>query len=164
MKKMIFEPLDMKNTYVFDFEKDCLNATPSYKFNGTKYPMDFLDAIYGDKNVYSTPRDLLKLDLARRSKYFLNEDLNKQLYAGYSYEHKGTKNYGLGIRMVVWETGEPFYFHNGWWHGNTSSFISLGKEKVTIIALSNKFSRTTYQVKRVASIFGDYPFKVNDSI
>ncbi len=164
MKKMIFEPLDMKNTYVFDFEKDCLNATPSYKFNGTKYPMDFLDGIYGDKNIYSTPRDLLKLDLARRSKYFLNDDLNKQLYAGYSYEHKGTKNYGLGIRMVVWETGEPFYFHNGWWHGNTSSYISLGKEKVTIIALSNKFSRTTYQVKRVASLFGDYPFKVNDSI
>ncbi len=164
MKKMIFEPLDMKNTYVFDFEKDCFTATPSYKFNGTKYSMDFLDGIYGDKNIYSTPRDLLKLDLARRSKYFLNEDLNKQLYAGYSYEHKGTKNYGLGIRMVVWETGEPFYFHNGWWHGNTSSYISLGKEKVTIIALSNKFSRTTYQVKRVASLFGDYPFKVNDSI
>ncbi len=164
MQKMIFEPLGMKNSYVFDFEKDCATATPSYKGNGAKYGLEFLDAVYGDKNIYSTPQDLLKFDMARRSKYFLNEDLNKQMYAGYSYESKGTKNYGLGIRMVEWPVGEPFYFHNGWWHGNTSSYISLGKEKVTIIALSNKFTRTTYQVKRVASIFGDYPFKVNDSI
>ena len=164
MKKMIFEPLSMTNTYVFDYDKDALTATPSYKWNGAKYPMDFLDAVYGDKNIYSTPRDLLKLDLARRSKHFLNPDLIKQLYSGYSYEHLGTKNYGLGIRMIEWETGEPFYFHNGWWHGNTSSYITLGKEKVTIIALSNKFSRSTYHVKRVASLFGDYPFKVNDSI
>ena len=164
IKKMIFEPLSMNNTYVFDYDKDVLTATPSYKWNGAKYPMDFLDAVYGDKNIYSTPRDLLKLDLARRSKHFLNPDLIKQLYAGYSYEHQGTKNYGLGIRMIEWETGEPFYFHNGWWHGNTSSYITLGKEHVTIIALSNKFSRATYRVKRVASLFGDYPFKVNDSI
>ena len=164
IKKMIFEPLSMNNTYVFDYDKDALTATSSYKWNGAKYPMDFLDAVYGDKNIYSTPRDLLKLDLARRSKHFLNPDLIKQLYAGYSYEHQGTKNYGLGIRMIEWETGEPFYFHNGWWHGNTSSYITLRKEKVTIIALSNKFSRATYRVKRVASLFGDYPFKVNDSI
>jgi CubicO group peptidase (beta-lactamase class C family) len=164
MQKMIFEPLGMKDTYVFDYDLDLGKAVPSYKGNGTKYPMDFLDAIYGDKNIYSTPQDLLKLDMARRSKYFLNDDLNKQLYSGYSFEKKGTKNYGLGIRMVVWETGEPFYFHNGWWHGNTSSYITLGKEKVTIIALSNKFSSTTYRVKSVASLFGDYPFKVNDSI
>ncbi len=164
MQKMIFEPLNMKNSYVFDFEKDCATATPSYKGNGSKYGLEFLDAVYGDKNIYSTPQDLLKFDMARRSKYFLNDDLNKQMYAGYSYESKGTKNYGLGIRMVEWPVGETFYFHNGWWHGNTSSYISLGKEKVTIIALSNKFSRTTYQVKRVASLFGDYPFKVNDSL
>ncbi len=164
IQKMIFEPLGMKNSYVFDIKKDLSRITPSYKWNGTKYPIDFLDGIYGDKNVYSTPRDLLKLDLARHSKYFLNPDLIKQLYAGYSYEHNGTKNYGLGIRMIEWKIGEPFYFHNGWWHGNTSSYISLRKEKVTIIALSNKFNHSTYQVKRVASLFGDYPFKVNDSI
>ena len=164
MKTMIFEPLGMKNTFVFDLNIDAQTATPSYKWNNQKYALDFLDGIYGDKNIYSTPRDLLKLDLARHSKYFLSPDLVKQLYNGYSYEHRGTKNYGLGIRMIAWENGQKFYFHNGWWHGNTSSYISLGREHLTIIALSNKFSHATYQVKRVASLFGDYPFKVNDSI
>ncbi|MBC7642057.1 MAG: beta-lactamase family protein [Flavobacterium sp.] len=164
MKTMIFGPLGMKNTFVFDLNNDAQTATPSYKWNNQKYALDFLDGIYGDKNIYSTPRDLLKLDLARHSKYFLNPDLVKQLYNGYSYEHRGTKNYGLGIRMIEWENGQKFYFHNGWWHGNTSSYISLEKEHLTIIALSNKFNHATYQVKRVASLFGNYPFKVNDSI
>ena len=164
IKKMIFEPLEMKNSYVFEFDKDCKTAAPSYKWNNQKYGIDFLDAIYGDKNIYSTPRDLLKFDLARHSKHFLNPDLVKQIYTGYSYEHQGTKNYGLGIRMIEWENGQKFYFHNGWWHGNTSAYISLEKDHLTIIALSNKFNRATYKVKRVASLFGDYPFKVNDTI
>ena len=64
--------------------------------------------------------------------------------------------------MIEWEKGEPFYFHNGWWHGNTSSFITLRKEKVTIIVLSNKYTHKTYQSKRLASLFGDYPFKLSD--
>jgi hypothetical protein len=71
------------------------------------------------------------------------------------------KNYGLGIRIINWKTGQNFYFHNGWWHGNTSSFITT-KEKVTIIALSNKFTTKTYQVRKLSKLFGDYPFKLGD--
>jgi CubicO group peptidase (beta-lactamase class C family) len=164
MKKMIFEPLQMNDSYVYDFDNDHSKSAPSYKSMFQKIPLDYLDKVYGDKNVYSTPRDLLKLDLARRSGDFVNPELEKMIYKGYSYEHKGTKNYGLGIRMIEWETGEPFYFHNGWWHGNTSSYITLGKEKVTLIALSNKFTTKTYAVRKLSSLFGDYPFQINDSI
>ncbi len=162
MKEMIFKPLGMNNTYVCDFEKDRENIVPSYKGNNVEIGTDYLDGIYGDKNIYSTPRDLLKFDAARYAPFFLNKELIKKMYQGYSYESKGLKNYGLGIRMVEYEKGEPFYFHNGWWHGNTSTFINLRKEKVTIIALSNKFTRKTYQSKKLASLFGDYPFKLND--
>ena len=162
MKTMIFEPLGMTNTYVFDYQKDKETATPSYKGNMVEIAIDHLDAIYGDKNIYSTPRDILKFDMARNAPTFLNNKLRKQIYEGYSNEHKGSKNYGLGIRMIEWEGGQKFYFHNGWWHGNTSSFISLGKENVTIIALSNKFTRNTYAVRKLAPLFGDYPFKFDD--
>jgi CubicO group peptidase (beta-lactamase class C family) len=161
MKEMIFEPLGMTNTFVFDIEKDRDMIAPSYKGN-MELAIDYLDGIYGDKNIYSTPRDLLKFDKARYAPFFLNTDLLKKVYKGYSYESKGTRNYGLGVRMIEWEKGEPFYFHNGWWHGNTSSFITLRKEKVTIIVLSNKYTHKTYQTKRLASLFGDYPFKLND--
>ena len=162
MKQIVFQPLGMKNTYVFDYEKDKDSAVTSYKGNKVEIGKDYLDAIYGDKNIYSTPRDLLKFDRARNNSKFLTPDLQKQVYQGYSNERKGTKNYGLGIRMINWQTGQNFYFHNGWWHGNTSSYITLRKESVTIIALSNKFTRKTYDVRKLAILFGDYPFKLKD--
>ena len=65
--------------------------------------------------------------------------------------------------MINWESGQNFYFHNGWWHGNMSSYITLQKENVTIIALTNKCSKNVYKVRNLAPIFGDYPFKVDDN-
>lgn len=162
MKEMIFAPLGMTNTFVFDIVKDRSIIAPSYKGNNIEIGIDYLDGIYGDKNIYSTPRDLLKFDKARYAPFFLNSDLIKKIYTGYSHESKGIRNYGLGIRMTEFEKSEPFYYHNGWWHGNTSSFINLRKEKVTIIVLSNKFTRKTYQTKKLAALFGDYPFKLDD--
>jgi len=162
MKEMIFNPLKMTNTFVFNITKDKDIIAPSYKGNNVEIGIDYLDGIYGDKNIYSTPRDLLKFDKARYATFFLNPELLKKVYKGYSYESKGLRNYGLGVRMIEFEKGEPFYYHNGWWHGNTSSFITLRKEKVSIIVLSNKFTKKTYQTKRLASLFGDYPFKLHE--
>lgn len=163
MKKIIFEPLDMKNSFVFDENTPKEKATPSYKYNYVKYPFDFLDAVYGDKNIYSTPRDLLKFDLARNSPDFISKKLADQVFKGYSYESRGEKNYGLGIRMREWESGQKLFYHNGWWHGNTASYINLRKENTVIIALSNKFTRNTFQMKRLSALFGDYPFTLKDT-
>jgi CubicO group peptidase (beta-lactamase class C family) len=162
MTEMIFKPLGMTHTFVFDYEKDRKTIVPSYKGNNVEIGLDYMDAVYGDKNIFSTPRDLLKFDRARNSPDFLKPELFKQVFTGYSNERKGAKNYGLGIRMINWETGQNFYFHNGWWHGYTSSYITLQKENVTIIALSNKFTRKTYAVRKLAPVFGDYPFKFKD--
>ncbi|NHM07665.1 beta-lactamase family protein [Flavobacterium sp. CYK-4] len=162
MEEMIFKPLGMNHTYVFEYDRDLQSAIPSYKGSGMRLAYDYLDAVYGDKNIYSTPRDLLKFDMARVAPTFLNRKLCNQIYKGYSNEHKGQKNYGLGMRMIEWETGQKFYFHNGWWHGNTSSFISLIKDNVTIIALSNKFNKNVYSVRKLAPVFGDYPFEFGE--
>lgn len=159
MQEMIFKPLGMKNTFVFDLEKDRKTAVPSYKATNMELAIDYLDKVYGDKNIYSTPRDLLKFELARNAPSFLQPKLRSEIYKGYSNERKGTKNYGLGIRMVEWETGQKYYFHNGWWHGNTSTYIPLIKENVAIIGLSNKFNKNVYSLKKLAPLFGDYPFK-----
>lgn len=63
MKEKFFTPLQMNNSFVFTL-KDTLTATPSFTANGTYWNNDFLDATYGDKNIYSTPQDLLKWDQA----------------------------------------------------------------------------------------------------
>jgi CubicO group peptidase (beta-lactamase class C family) len=163
MKEIIFDPLGMSHTFVFDEETPKEKATPSYKYNYVKYGFDFLDAVYGDKNIYSTPRDLLKFDLARNAPGFLSPDLLQQVFKGYSYEAKGEKNYGLGIRLREWATGQKLFYHNGWWHGNTSSYISLREENTVIIALSNKYTKKTYQLKNLSALFGNYPFALGDT-
>ena len=162
MHKLIFDPLQMKNTYVFNLEKDKDTASRSYKGNKIRYALTYLDAIYGDKNIYSTPQDLLKFDMATYSSTFLNKELLAETFRGYSYESKGTRNYGLGIRMFEWETGKKMYYHNGWWHGNTGAYIKLKDEKATLICLSNKYTRSTYKLKLLSSLFGDYPFELRE--
>jgi hypothetical protein len=64
MEKIIFKPLGMKDT-MYDYKKDKklrrLLIEQIFLIN-----MNYLDAIYGDKNIYSTPRDLLKFDDGRK--------------------------------------------------------------------------------------------------
>lgn len=162
MQKLVFKPLRMNNTFVFDIEKDKEKVSKNYKSTKEQIPYDQLDAVYGDKNIYSTPQDLLKFDLATYQPNFISEDLKKEIYKGYSYEKKGIKNYGLGIRLRKWETGQEVFYHNGWWHGNTSSYITLKKDTVTMIALSNKYSKKVYKTMQISAIFGNYPFKLHN--
>ena len=157
MKKLVFEPLKMNNTFVLNIE-DKDKVSQSYKGNKAPIAWDFLDGIYGDKNVYSTPHDLLKLDLATYSPNYLTAELKAEMLKGYSYERRGIRNYGLGIRMNEFDNGNTIHYHNGWWHGSTTSFTTLKKDTVTIIALSNKFTRKVYKSVTLSGIFGDYPY------
>jgi len=161
MQKLLFEPLAMSNSFVFEFEKHKDVVSQSYKGSKKKIPFDHLDAIYGDKNIYTSAQDLLKFDKATYSNTFLPKKLKEEIYKGYSYERKGIKNYGLGIRLNEFKNGQSIHYHNGWWHGNTTSYITLKKDTVTMIALSNKYTRKVYQTKKLAAIFGDYPFELD---
>lgn len=161
VKKRVFEPLKMYDSFVLDFENQKEIASLTYKSTWQKVPLDHLDGIYGDKNIYSTPRDLLKLDLALYSDAFLSKAVKEEALKGYSYEKRGVNNYGLGIRLNEFDNGETIHYHNGWWHGNTTSYITLKKEKVTIIALANKYTKKVYQTKRLTALFGNYPFELD---
>ncbi len=77
MKEMVFTPLKMTNTYIFQ-EKDIPTASQSFYYGGNRlYPLDRLDLIYGDKNVYTTPRDLYAFSKAMFSKDFLKPELKQ---------------------------------------------------------------------------------------
>lgn len=162
MQKLLFEPLDMKNTFVFEFEKQKNSVSQSYKSTWEHIPYDEFDAVYGDKNIYSTAEDLLKFDKATYSNNFFSDNLRKEIFKGYSYEKPGVKNYGLGIRLNEWDNFSSIFYHNGWWHGNTSSYITLKKDTVTIIALSNKYTRKVYQIKQLSGVFGNYPYEIEN--
>jgi CubicO group peptidase (beta-lactamase class C family) len=155
LKSTFFDPLGMKDTYVFTLA-DSARYMPSFYYNNREYRFEFLDAVYGDKNIYSTVRDLLKWDQALNNERFFKKSTLEQAYAGYSFEKPGTHNYGLGWRMYLLKNGKKLVYHNGWWHGNRTSFYRMTDENATIIALSNNDCRYVYKVKELADIFGDY--------
>lgn len=157
MQEMVFTPLKMKNSFIFQ-EKDIATAAQSFYFRGNKlYPLDHLDLIYGDKNLYTTPRDLLNFSKAMFSDDFLKPDLKAMVFEPYSNEKPGINNYGFGFRLKLYDNGEKLSYHNGWWHGTNSVFAHLLASKVTIVAIGNKYSPRVYSALALASLFGDFP-------
>ncbi len=155
LQQQFFTPLQMKNSFVYS-PADSLTAIPSFDWKGRLMPFNYLDAVYGDKNIYSTPRDLLIWDRALSSGLLFTKETLAQAYAPYSNERPGMKNYGLGWRMTLFPNGKKIIFHNGWWHGNNAVFIRLLEEDATIIVLGNRFTRGVYAARQLANLFGDY--------
>lgn len=161
LNTVFFKPLGMNNSFVYAVEM-AEKVLPSYKFNNRKEPMMFLDAVYGDKNIYSTPRDMMKWDLALSNGQLFSEKTLEEAFRGYSYEKRGTRNYGLGWRLVEMPTGKKIIYHNGWWHGNNTVFSRLPDDSTAIIVLGNKFNRSIYQAKKIAGIFKGYGIQSDD--
>jgi len=155
MAKTFFQPLQMQDTYVYSLS-DSAKAMMSYYQSGRPFRMEFLDLVYGDKNVYSTVRDLYKWDQALRNGQLFSKGVLDSAYAGYSFEKPGQRNYGLGWRMLFIPNGKKLIYHNGWWHGNRTVFIRMLDENATIIALSNNDYKYVYSAKRLCDLFGDY--------
>jgi len=161
LDQTIFKVLGMDNSFVFSMDKS-EKVLPSFKFNNQKEPFMYLDAIYGDKNIYSTPRDMMKWDMALYDTAFISEKIRSEAFKGYSYERRGIKNYGLGWRLYEMPSGKKIIYHNGWWHGNNTVFSRLPQDSTAIIVLGNKFNRSIYQAKKIAGIFDGYGINIED--
>lgn len=155
LEETFFKPLQMTDTYIFS-QADFDRSMPSFEWNNRKYGLEFMDLVYGDKNVYSTVRDMLKWDQAMYDGKLFSAETLQAAFTGYSYEKAGQRNYGLGWRMTEVDNGKKIIYHNGWWHGNNTVFIRLPEEKATIIVLGNKYNRNIYHAKQLCDLFGDY--------
>ncbi|MEO6720753.1 MAG: serine hydrolase domain-containing protein [Ferruginibacter sp.] len=161
LQETFFTPLQMKHTFVYN-NSDSGKVVPSYDYRGRIIPVNYLDVVYGDKNIYSTPRDLLTWDRALTSGMIFKPATLSEAYAPYSNEKPGVRNYGLGWRMNIYPTGKKMIYHNGWWHGNNASFIRLTEDSATIIVLGNKYNRGIYHANVLANLFGNYFIQKDD--
>jgi len=152
MAENLFKPLKMENTFIFS-EKTIDKYTPSYNAKMVPYRIEKFDCIYGDKNVYSTARDMLLWDKALTEGKFLTTSTLEMAFQPQSPTNKYYHNYGLGWRILAKPNEERLIYHNGWWHGNNTVFTRLINESATIIILGNKFNKSIYKGKEIASIF-----------
>jgi len=145
MQKFIFEPLGMTHTFVYNAWQGLpANATINYKYNWRREPDMFADGVYGDKGIYSTVEDMYRWDQSFYKNQLLSNETIELAYGPCSFEKKGIKNYGLGWRMLCYPNGGKIIYHNGWWHGNNTSFYRFIQDNFTIIVLGNKHNNTIY--------------------
>lgn len=161
LQQQFFTPLHMNDTYVWKI-KDSATAMPSYDYRGRQEAFTFLDCGFGDKNIYSTPEDLLKWDQALYTNEILSKEMLEKAFTPYSNEKPGIRNYGYGWRMNVYPDGRKVIYHNGWWHGNNAVFIRMIQDSVTIIVLGNKYNRNIYLAKDMEKLFNGEASSPND--
>jgi len=146
LKKYIFDPLGMKNTFVYNPSVGLPhNAALSYRGNYSVFPNDYRDGVYGDKGIYSTVEDMYRWDQSFYNNRLLNNEMLETAYGPCSFERPGIKNYGLGWRMLCYPDDYKIIYHNGDWHGNNTCFYRFIKDNFTIIVLGNKQSSAVYR-------------------
>jgi CubicO group peptidase (beta-lactamase class C family) len=157
MKELVLDPAGMKSSFIYEPSVKKIHAR-SYNSRGVLQPDTYLDLIYGDKNLYTTARDLFRFDRATYSDDFLSAEMKSQMFRGYSYEKPGRANYGLGVRMREEQGREPYFFHTGWWHGNTGCYGTMRQDTVCMVILSNHYTRRIFAINALSAVFGNYPF------
>jgi CubicO group peptidase (beta-lactamase class C family) len=161
LSETFFKPLGMENSFVFAPGMET-TVLPSYNWKNQEEPFTYLDGVYGDKNIYATPRDMLKWDIGLTYGKLFKPETLAAAYSGYSNEKPGIKNYGLGWRLYLYPDQRKIIYHNGWWHGNNTVFTRLVDDSATVIILGNKYNRRIYDAKKLYTAFGSYEAATGD--
>lgn len=150
MKEKLFQPLGMKDTYVFSL-KDTGKYIPTISVS-KPFLMDAFDCTYGDKNIYSTVRDLFTWDKALYQHVYITKASLALAFTPQSNEQETMHNYGLAWHTFI-NNGDTLIYHNGKWHGSNTVFSRLVQDTATIIVLGNKLNRNIYRAKQMGAIF-----------
>lgn len=158
VKAHIFEPAGMSSSYIVGPDSAHV-FTNSFKANGVLYAFEFVDGIYGDKNVFTNARDLLKYDNAVRHNILLDQATYDTCWTASIRDvsdRTGVDYYGLGWRIKMLPNGLKIPYHNGWWHGNNAVYQHLNLDSAVIIVTGNKFNKAIYKSVYAANVFRDY--------
>jgi CubicO group peptidase (beta-lactamase class C family) len=153
LHQRIFKPLNMNHSFTIDeIPKDEVVTKGHEGTNEIK--RDYFDRVLGDKSVYSCMEDLKIWYRALHSECLLRKETMQIAFSPQSFEHKGTRNYGLGFRMILDDsTNQPKYvYHNGWWKGYNSLFWFSEKTGTFVLMLTNVKNKSIYQMKPLVQL------------
>ncbi|MCU0375816.1 MAG: beta-lactamase family protein [Chitinophagaceae bacterium] len=158
VQQNIFQVAGMRHSYVLSHHNPD-DYLPSWNESGRIYNFEYLDGLYGDKNVMTTCRDLLKYDEALRKGKLVKPELLAHAWQP-NYKDGGHGEYyefyGLGWRLKIFNNNLKIPYHNGWWHGNNAVFQRLVADTAVVIVTGNRFNRRIYASARVANLFRPY--------
>jgi CubicO group peptidase (beta-lactamase class C family) len=135
LKQNIFDPLQMKNSYVHSFENDSIreNQLDCYRlhrgWSHVKISSTVNDAIVGDKNVCTTAEDLFKWTQGLNSVNPLSKESLALMFT------KGETIYGrkvlYGFSIATKEKNS--IYHYGKWNGFRTGFKTYLEDDLVVI-------------------------------
>ncbi|MFO7616564.1 MAG: serine hydrolase domain-containing protein [Bacteroidales bacterium] len=151
----IFEPLKMRNALIYNKSVAPANENPVLGYISSRVVAEnhFLNGVVGDKGVYASAFDLLKLDQALYSDKLVSQETLREAFTPQHKDLRPNDNYGLGWRLDVSDELSPVVYHTGWWKGFRTYFIREVSEKRTIIILSNTLRASRFNTKELREIF-----------
>ena len=124
VRDSIFKPAGMEHSYVVT-QINAGDFTPSWNRAGKAYAFEYLDAIYGDKNVFTTCRDLMRYDSAIRHEVLLQPEWYAQAWTPQFPDKKyrdTIEYYGLGWRLKGFKRSLMNIYQKGWGGGRNWGF------------------------------------------
>ncbi len=157
VKKNIFEPLDMKDSFVLSSEN---NSTVENRLDGyrlyrgwrhLKINNTVNDAIVGDKNVYSSSKDLFKWTLGLSSGKLLSKESLNLMHAKGETIYGRKVPYGFGLRINTKD--QNTIYHYGKWNGFSTGLTQYQDDELVVIILEhtsyNAMSSLNKKVKKI---------------
>ena len=157
LKKNIFDPLEMKDSFVFSSENDNTieNHLDGYRlyrgWRHLKINTTVNDAIVGDKNVYSTSKDLLKWTLGLNSGKLLSKESLNLMHSKGETVYGRKVPYGFGLRINTKD--QNTIYHYGKWNGFSTGLTEYHDDKLVVIILEhtsyNAMASLNKKVKKI---------------
>jgi CubicO group peptidase (beta-lactamase class C family) len=160
VKKNIFDPLNMKDSFVYSFENDNIrdNQLDGYRlyrgWRHLKIKNTVNDAIVGDKNVYTTSEDLFKWTLGLNNGKLLSKESLDLMYAKGETVYGRKIPYGFGFRIDTKD--QNTIYHHGKWNGFSTGLTQYQEDDLVVIVLEHtSYNAMTSLNKKVKKIVAE---------
>lgn len=157
LQKNIFEPLNMRNSYVYSYQNDTIrkNQLKGYRlYRGWKHIKignTVNDAIVGDKNVYSTLEDLFKWTYGLNSGGLITQESLDLMYTKGETIYGRKVPYGFGFRLD--SSDKKNIYHYGKWNGFSTALTNYLEEDMLVIVLEHtSYNSLKYLNKKIKKI------------
>lgn len=158
VKQNIFNPLGMKDSFVYSFENDSIRANQldGYRlyrgWRHLKINRSVNDAVVGDKNVYVTSEDLFKWNLGLNNGKLISQESLNLMYSKGQTIYGREIPYGFGFRISD-SNGQNTIYHHGRWNGFRTGLTQYPEDDLVIIVLEHtSYNDMTSLNKKVKEI------------
>lgn len=139
LRSMIFIPLGMDDTRLFNYRDIITNRVDGYTFENGKFynakTFDFDE--FSNGGIISSVDDMIKMHIGLTTEKLLNKQTLALMCSPTRLRNGETINYGLGIGLTSFKNQKRYGHNGGGGLGFSTSLTHFPEKNLTVIVLSN---------------------------